>query len=289
MLQSMTAFARHTASGTWGSATWELRSLNSRYFDMYFKMPEDFKRLEVSLRERAVQCLSRGKLECALTFKPVLTRSGEPILNRILLEPLLKACQEISKLAGETALPLRSTDLLSFPGVLEIPPPNFESSEKELLALFELSLKALVKMRTDEGSAIKKLLETRLHKMTEIIKQARLLQPTALKRQREKILKRFEECRLDLDLARLEQELLFLAQKTDVAEELDRLDLHIIETQKTLKEGGVVGRRLDFLMQELNREANTLASKALDPKLTFLSVDLKVLVDEMREQIQNLE
>mgnify|MGYP001824811389 FL=1 len=288
MIKSMTAFARVQQSDKFGTLTWELRSVNSRYLDINCRMPEDFRAQEGRVRECINKRLQRGKIECGLRFIPEqVTESGIEV-NEVLVKSLIEACQQIN---GRLHQPseINPVDILNWPGVVAEPEQDyksiFEASEKLLL----LALDELIENRLREGERMEKLIRDRCSSMQQIVDKVRQQLPDVRQRYREKLTARLEELKAGVDRERLEQELVFLAQKMDVDEELDRLDAHITELNDVLDRDEAVGRRLDFLMQELNREANTLGSKSADISTTQASVELKVLIEQMREQIQNIE
>jgi len=288
MIKSMTAFARVQQSEKFGTLTWELRSVNSRYLDINCRMPEDFRAQEGRVRECINKRLQRGKIECGLRFIPEqVTETGIEV-NEALVKSLIKACQQIN---GRLHQPseINPVDILNWPGVVAEPEQDyksiFEASEKMLL----LALDELIENRLREGERMEKLIRDRCTAMQQIVDNVRQQLPDIRQHYREKLTARLEELKASVDRERLEQELVFLAQKMDVDEELDRLDAHLTELNDVLERDEAVGRRLDFLMQELNREANTLGSKSADISTTQVSVELKVLIEQMREQIQNIE
>lgn len=288
MIKSMTAFARVQQSEKFGTLTWELRSVNSRYLDINCRMPEDFRAQEGRVRECINKRLQRGKIECGLRFIPEqVTETGIEV-NDSLVKSLIDACQQIN---GRLHQPseINPVDILSWPGVVAEPEQDyksiFEASEKLLL----LALDELIENRLREGERMYTLIRDRCTSMQHIVDNVRQQLPDIQQRYREKLTARLDELKGGVDRERLEQELVFLAQKMDVDEELDRLDVHLTELNDVLDRDEAVGRRLDFLMQELNREANTLGSKSADISTTQASVELKVLIEQMREQIQNIE
>lgn len=289
MLRSMTAFARTDLRQEWGSLTWEIRSVNHRYLEPQFRLPESLKELEPELRELLRNSIKRGKLECNLKFQPeAQAASGALHLNLELAQDMNRVLNQINRLLDNPAH-INAFDILQWPGVLQVEETDLEPVKEEALRLFEEALDRLIEIREREGQHLRPLIEDRLDQIVKIVAQVRDLLPEILQRQREAILARFEELQIELDPNRLEQEMVLLAQKADVAEELDRLDAHVKEVRATLNSRDAVGRRLDFLMQELNREANTLSSKSIVTETTRSAVDLKVLIEQMREQIQNIE
>jgi uncharacterized protein (TIGR00255 family) len=287
-IRSMTAFSRQPIEKNWGSATWELRSVNSRYLETNFRLPEAFRYLEFKLREKLRKKLQRGKIDCNLKLDTSGAKAGALSVNTELAESLLNAHQELQSLAKFEQVP-ELTRLLNWPGLVKGAEIDGEKMEAELLAGFDDSIDQLINMREREGLSLCDIINQRLVGMTEQVKLVRNEMPAITQWQKDKILNRFEEVKLEFEEQRIEQEMVMIAQKIDVDEELDRLDTHIKEVARLIEKGGAIGRRLDFLMQELNREANTLGSKSINSKTTTASVELKVLIEQMREQIQNIE
>jgi uncharacterized protein (TIGR00255 family) len=283
----MTAYARREVKGDWGTAVWEIRSVNQRYLETYFRMPEQFRGLEPVLRERFRKRLARGKVECHLRFESNNAASSELRINEDLARQVIKAAQWVKTESGEGGI--NPFQVLQWQGVMEAPEQDFDSINKELLAEFELAVNDFVEARASEGENMKALIVQRLDAITEEAAKVRARMPEILEWQRNRLLTKFEDAKIELDSSRVEQELILLAQKSDVAEELDRLDSHVKETTNVMKKGGACGRKLDFMMQEFNREANTLASKSISTDVTASGVELKVLIEQMREQIQNIE
>lgn len=288
MIRSMTAFARSESHNPWGAVTWELRSVNHRYLDVVVRLPENLRALEQNVRERVAGVLGRGKIDCILRYQPGEAALATVNLNRPLAERLLAVTGELEKLLGPGAA-LAPIDVLRWPGVVTEPEPDLEPVKTQLLATLGEALAELVATREREGRRIATLIEQRSAALGEIVKQVRARRPDVVAKQREKLLARLAELGVEADPGRLEQELVIVAQRLDVDEELDRLDAHLAEIAEVLRRDEPTGRRLDFLMQELNREANTLGSKAADAETTRAAVDLKVLIEQMREQVQNVE
>ncbi|MEE1676062.1 YicC/YloC family endoribonuclease [Agarivorans aestuarii] len=286
MIHSMTGYARHQIKGDWGSATWEIRSVNQRYLETYWRMPEQFRSLEPVLRDKIRKALQRGKVECNLRFEADQANRGELQLNQALAEQLIKNAEWVQQQAGGQINP---ADILRWPGVMETPEQDADAISKELLAGWQQALTAFIESRASEGANTAVMITTRLDKITEQVAFVREKMPAVMEWQRERLKTRLADVIDELDPQRIEQEMIMVAQKIDVAEELDRLDSHVTETRKIIKKGGACGRRLDFMMQEFNREANTLASKSINAEITQAAVELKVLIEQMREQIQNLE
>ncbi|MCQ3032693.1 YicC family protein [Pseudomonas syringae] len=287
MVHSMTAFARVERASTQGTLSWELRSVNHRYLEPHLRLPESFRDLESAIREALRQGLSRGKVECTLRF--VEETAGKPLqVDRERAGQLVAAAEIVASLIKQPAA-LNPLEVLAWPGVLVGDAVDPQALNKEALTLFNEALAELKNGRGREGADLGKLLNERLDSITTEVSTLKSLVPQMLATQRQKVLDRFADMKAELDPQRLEQEMVLLAQKSDVAEELDRLNTHVTEVRRVLKAGGQAGRRLDFLMQELNREANTLGSKAFDPRSTQAAVNLKVLIEQMREQVQNIE
>ena len=258
MIYSMTAFARLEIKKDWGDAVWEIRSVNQRYLENFLRLPEQFRSLENTLREKLRQNLTRGKIECTLRIDNKQQNISKLSLNEELAQQVIQSLQWLKQQAGEGEINLN--DVLRYPGVVEIPEQDLDMISQDLLTAFDELLIEFIAMRAREGEKLQAIIQQRL-----------------------------EEIQLQSDPQRLEQEMVLLAQRIDVAEELDRLQMHVKETSSILKKGGAIGRKLDFMMQELNRESNTLASKSINAEVTASAVELKVLIEQMREQIQNLE
>ncbi|GAB2638836.1 YicC/YloC family endoribonuclease [Vibrio panuliri] len=288
MIYSMTAYSRKELKGDWGTAVWEIRSVNQRYLETYFRLPEQFRGLEPVLRERFRKRLARGKVECHLRFEANPAAQGELTINETLASQVIKAAEQVMHMTGELSR-INPFQVMQWPGVMETPEQDMDAVNKDLLSGFDEALSEFIEARGREGDNMKALIEQRLTAITDEVVKVRARMPEILTWQRERLLNKFEEAKIELDAARVEQELILLAQKSDVAEELDRLDSHVKETTNILKKGGSVGRRLDFMMQEFNRESNTLASKSISTDITASGVELKVLIEQMREQIQNIE
>ena len=288
MIRSMTAFARQESEGDWGVLTWELRSVNHRYLEVSLRLPDELRSLETAIRERASRRLGRGKLDCNLRYKPAQRRAAL-VLNHDALTQTLTACEHIREQLTGGAATLNPLDLLRWPGVIQEETTDLAPLAETALTLFDQALNELVAPREREGTQILEILSRRLDAMEPLVASARARLPEILERIRDKLRTRVAELTSSPDPDRLEQELAFLAQKMDVDEELDRLTGHISETRRVLKLSEPVGRRLDFLLQEFNREANTLGSKSADSETTRISVELKVLIEQMREQVQNAE
>jgi len=288
MTLSMTAFSRQQQEQEWGSLTWEIRSVNHRYLETSVRLPESFRGLENGVREAVRKRLTRGKVECALRFQPEAKVSSDLHLNTKLIQQLVQANNEIEKITG-TSISLNNMEVLRWPGVIEEQDFDKTSIEKQALSLFSAALDDLVATREREGAELQGFIKQRIDSVREIVISIRNKMPEILAKQKQNILDRLADLQAELEPTRLEQEVSLLTQKADVEEELDRLDSHLNEVERVLGTKGQKGRRLDFLMQELNREANTLSSKAIVVETTLNAVELKVLIEQMREQIQNVE
>ncbi|MDP0042745.1 YicC family protein [Glaesserella parasuis] len=287
MIYSMTAFAHLELKKEWGNAVWEIRSVNQRFLETYFRLPEAFRNLEMTLRERLRTTLTRGKVECSLRIESNANQNNGLALNQEYAKQVISSLQWLKETAQEGEINL--VDILRFPGVVDNQNQDLDQISQDLLYGFEQILTEFIAMRGREGANLQALIQQRLDAIAAEATKVQAQMPSVLQWQKDRLQQRFDELNLQLDPQRLEQEMVLLAQKVDVAEELDRLQLHVKETTSILKKGGAVGRKLDFMMQELNREANTLASKSINADVTNSAVELKVLIEQMREQIQNLE
>ena len=288
MLHSMTGFARESAESALGTLTWELRAVNHRYLDVQFKMPDELRPVEQALRQQVSERLSRGKVECSLNFRRAFDQSREMQVDEELAGLLKMRLDKLSSLLSDPA-PINPMDLLRWPGVVRQAEIDTEPLAAEAGKLLDRALDAMAKMRASEGERIAIMIESRCADIDKLSASVRARMPEVLEATRAKQRERVEKLEVEADPARLEVELALVASKIDVDEELDRLDSHVEEIRSILGKDEPVGRRLDFLMQELNREANTLGSKSADTETTKAAVELKVLIEQMREQIQNVE
>jgi len=288
MIRSMTAFARQERELPAGTLAWELRSLNHRYLEVSLRLPDELRALETVVRERLQSRLGRGKLDCSCRFRPAAA-TGIPVeIDTGNLERLLGACHTVNERLPQAA-PLSAVELLRWPGVVRESPPDTAPLQQAALELLELTLDELVSGREREGEQIAGVLRARCDGMAGQVTLMRKLVPELRAALRTRMETRLAELDVVADPGRLEQELVLQLQKIDVEEELDRLDSHLNEVRRVLGQREPVGRRLDFLMQELNREANTLGSKSVAVASTNVAVELKVLIEQMREQVQNVE
>ena len=288
MVHSMTAFSRQQLEREWGSLTWEIRSVNHRYLEPSVRLPENFRNLENPIRRQLRDKLYRGKIECLLRFRTVEANQIDWQLNLDLISQLTKANLEINNNIGGD-YKLSSLDILKWPGVISDQSIDEEIFNKEAMGLFEKALDDLMVVREREGASLRDAILKRIALIQRIIDSIQAKMPSIILKQKENLLNKLEDIKAEFEPTRLEQEITLLAQKADVDEELDRLNSHLQEAKRVLDSGGQIGRRLDFLMQELNREANTLSSKSIVVETTQSAVELKVLIEQMREQIQNIE
>ena len=288
MIRSMTAFARKQQQSDWGEIIWELRSVNHRYLEITVRLPDSLRALEVETREWISKHLGRGKLEGHLKFQPDANTVTPLSLNHPLAQRLLAVTAELEHMMGP-GTGLKPIDVLCWPGVVEEPELNLEPMKEAILDCLRQTLVELVETREQEGKRTADMILQRCEAMDQWVRVVRKRRPQVVARIREKMLSRLTELPVEADSGRLEQEMAIIAQRLDVEEELDRLDAHLAEIRAVLQRSEPVGRRLDFLMQELNREANTLSSKSADTETTQAAVELKVLIEQMREQVQNIE
>ena len=286
MLNSMTGFARQVAESSFGTLTCEIRAVNHRYLDVQFRLPDELRANELEFKKLVGKTIRRGKVECSVHFRRAVEGQGQ--LNKALVAELRSRVEQLNKLLPETR-PIDPMDVLRWPGIVEQPEVEARPIIEAATTLLSDTLVALAEMRASEGERIDQMLGSRCDDVLQIAAGVRKRMPEVLLAVRKKQQERINKLDVVADPARLETELALIAQKLDVDEELDRLQSHVTEIRKILKEQEPVGRRLDFLMQELNREANTLGSKSADAETTSAAVDLKVLIEQMREQIQNIE
>lgn len=287
-VRSMTAFARAMQHGPFGQLSVELRSVNSRHLELTLRLPDVLRDLEHSWRERLRQQIGRGKVELTLRLDAGDSLADGVVLDQERARQLLQAAHEIEDLARHVG-PVDPVALLRLPGVLRTQEADATALTATAEALLTQALADFLAMRAREGSALTALVEQRLQGVAREVSAVQDRLPGILAHYRERLLERIREARAELAAERVEQEVVLFAQKLDVAEELDRVLAHLAEIRRVLAGGGAIGRRLDFLMQELNREANTLGSKAVTADSAWSSVELKVLIEQMREQIQNIE
>jgi len=287
-MRSMTAFARLEQDFEAGQISWEIRSVNHRYAEISLRLPDELRSMEPQVRAAIADRVKRGKVDASLRLRLNAGENEPASMNQAMVQSLLQACTTIESFMDNPAR-VNSLDVLRWPGVLQPPAFDLDGIGPQVIALLDSALEELLESRVREGGQIAKLLQQRCQAIGDQLGIVRANTPEILSAQRQRLLKRFDELQLAVDNERLEQEMIFFAQKMDVDEELDRLDVHLVEMTRVLGQAEPVGRRLDFLMQEFNREINTLASKSVAGVTTQAAVEMKVLVEQMREQIQNVE
>lgn len=288
MIRSMTAFSRREARVDGATLGWELRSVNHRYLEPGIRLPDSLRDLEPAVREALRKRLSRGKIECTLRLGGIDDAPTEIKVNANALAALMQAVNRVAQLAKQP-IAIDPTEVLRWPGVTAARELDNETLSKQAWQLFEATLDEFIAAREREGKELALLINQRLDTILREAERVRIAIPQIIDAQKQKLRARVEEVVSSPDRDRLEQEIILLASRIDVAEELDRLTTHVAEVRRCLKEGGSVGRKLDFLMQELNREANTLGSKSINTDTTQASVEIKVMIEQMREQVQNIE
>lgn len=288
MIHSMTAYGRVENSEGQNSISCEIRSVNHRYSEISIRLPEELRPLEQKIRDHISGKIKRGKIECNIRIEKHNAYDEALSINQDLLKNIIEASKRINSDLS-TSAPLDSLDLLRWPGVLEKSTLDVKEIDKLLFPLVNEAIDIVVDTRQREGEKIKKMLTDRCTKIKEIINNVQKQIPDILKNYRKKLTQRVQEISDEIDNDRLEQELLFLSQKADIEEEIDRLGAHVDEVVRVIDRKEPVGRRLDFLMQEMNRESNTLGSKSNHIYTSNASVELKVVIEQMREQIQNIE
>jgi len=287
MIRSMTGFARQEQGYAWGQLAWELKTVNHRYLEMSFRLPEDFRAVESTFRQIISKSVRRGKIECGLYFRPATAVTALQI-DQGLLDSVLRTVKQTAERVGDRAR-IEVVDLLRWPGVVRDTQREVEPMQAAAVELLQSALNELAGFRDSEGARLREALEQRagqMHELSQFIEQ-RL--PEIRARIRTRLEERIATLVKEPDQNRLEQELVIIAQRLDVDEEIDRLRGHLTEVRNTFASQDAAGRRLDFLMQELNREVNTLSSKSQDLDTTRTAVDMKVLIEQMREQVQNIE
>lgn len=288
MTHSMTAFARVQNQLAGSSFCWEIRSVNHRYLDVSFRLPESLRSLEGSLRNLLRGQIHRGKLECQLKINDVAGDNSSMLINTKLVKALLEAGAGLAA-RHQLANDLTVSHLLTWPGVIDVSQPDIDILSQQVELSFKAALAQLIAARLAEGTVLNEHVKTRLNLLNDEIKCANHQVALISGQTREKLLTRLQQLQIDVAESRIEQEIAVMLARLDVSEELDRLQTHLNEVARTLECDNVAGRRLDFLMQELNREANTLSSKSDSVALTQHAVQMKVLIEQMREQIQNIE
>jgi len=288
MIRSMTAFSRQEGDTENGHLVWELRSVNHRFSEVSLRLPEDVRFLESKIREYVAKRVKRGKIDATLRVQAQASDDQPLVVDKALADKVAHATREIDQLLYNAA-PVSAIEVLRWPGVLKAPEASTEQMATDTLALLDRALDELLETRAREGEKLKAVIVARCESIRAQIKIVEERLPEIQQAMRDRLEKRLAEIQGELDPARVEQEIVILANKADVDEEIERLKAHIDEVFRVLEQNEPVGRRLDFLMQELNREANTLGSKSVHTDTTSVSVELKVLIEQMREQIQNIE
>lgn len=285
-IMSMTAYSRQTEKKYWGEITWELRSVNHRFLDLSLRLPEELNELEMNVRALVRQHVSRGKIMASLFYVPGEQEPFQSEINPAILKQLVSAATQLKQ---HFDLNTDFTQLLKWPGLLNIIPLHQDELLSTAKALLEKTLIDLVATRQREGEQLQHFIDLKLEKINTEIKKIESKLPQAETAHKERLQSRLTELTTTVDHQRLHQEILFYLQKIDIAEEIQRLTTHVIEMKRVLKVGGAIGRRLDFLMQEMQREANTLGNKINDLTIQQANVELKVLIEQIREQVQNIE
>jgi len=284
----MTAFARREEQTEQGALTWEIRSVNHRYLETSLRLDERFRPLEMKMKKQFSDKLARGKVDASLRYKTPEDQQSALNIDQELAKSIIGHCDDLALLTTRPA-PVEMLKVLQWPGVLQANSLDQEALNKTVMSSLSLAIDELIETRETEGAALQEMIDQRCVEINNIAIDIRERMPEILEQQRTRLAERVADMQVQLDPERLEQEMVMLAQKSDVAEELDRLQSHVTEVQNVLQRDEPTGRRLDFLMQELNREANTLGSKSINTETTRHSVELKVLIEQMREQIQNIE
>ena len=287
MIRSMTGFARRERQFPWGMLAWELRTVNHRFLEIGLRLPEELRPAEADMRQTVSAAVRRGKVDCTLHFKASLATTCLDV-DESLLRAVMQRAQQVAELAGNAAQ-INVMDLLRWPGIVRDGARDSAPMLAAAQALLEETLGELGRFRDREGARLQQALEQRCAGLTELAQRVATRLPEIRTRMRTRLSERITQMQVEIDQGRLEQELAMLAQRLDVDEEIDRLRGHIVEIRTAFEAKDPAGRRLDFLMQELNREANTLSSKSQDIDTTRAAVDMKVLIEQMREQVQNIE
>ncbi len=289
MIRSMTGFARRERQGSWGTLACEIRSVNHRYLELSLRLPDDLRSLEGDARQAVSAALRRGKVDVGLYLRGQPAQTGTLEINRALVDQLARTARDVAAMAGSSLAAVSPLELLRWPGVIREPENDLQPVQAAAIQLLQETVHELNESRAREGARLREMLHGRCEALHQSVRQLRARLPEIAARIRERVGDRVAQLGGTVDPARLEQELVLLAYKMDFAEELDRLGSHVTEALQILDAKEPAGRRLDFLMQEFNREANTLSSKSQDADTTRAAVDMKVLIEQMREQIQNVE
>ena len=285
---SMTAFGAARHLGSTANYSCEMRCVNHRFLDVHMRLPEELRAYEADIKDKVSAHLQRGRVDISIKKEQNEAASTDFQINQSTVEALFLGATKISELNNSVA-PLSMAEVLRWPGVIQPPEQDAKEIKRETLLVIEECLAMVLESRKLEGAKLHQLIENRITEMREIVAQVQSRMPELQEQYRQRLEEKLATVRETMDENRLEQEMVLFLNKTDVMEELDRLHVHFDEVMRTMEENKSKGRRLDFLMQELNREANTLGSKSQDALLTKQSVELKVLIEQMREQVQNIE
>ena len=288
MPRSITGFGRSSTDTPFGELSWEIRSVNHRYLEVSLRLPDEFRSFEVVIRDAIAAKVHRGKIDASLRLRANSESLSDIQVDATTLAALKTAIEAVTQAIPNTA-PVSPLDVLNWPGVTARQADPSEDKSKVLMASLQTTLEDFLATREREGDKTATMLFDRATQIRQRVEDVKTCRPGVVERQREKLLAKLNDLDIQADPQRLEQELVFTAQRLDIDEEIDRLDAHLNELDKVLKRSGPIGRRLDFLMQEFNREANTMGSKSNDVDTTGASVDIKVLIEQMREQVQNIE
>ena len=288
MIHSMTAFARSQKEVDAGHLCWEIRSVNHRYLDVSFRLPESFRFIETHLRNSLRDKISRGKLECQLKYQDTSPNNQSMLINMGMVNALVGLSGQLAA-SHHLANDVSVSHVLSWPGVVQSNQLDMDDLSKHALQLFQETVEQLSDTRAVEGKALAEHVTGRLHALSHEVERSKSIVASLANQTKDKLLTRLYTVKMEVPESRVEQEIAMILARLDVSEELDRLQTHIKEVNRTLECDKIAGRRLDFLMQELNREANTLSSKSDSVELTQSAVEMKVLIEQMREQIQNIE
>ncbi|AKC60755.1 YicC/YloC family endoribonuclease [Blochmannia endosymbiont of Camponotus (Colobopsis) obliquus] len=286
MVYSMTAFTKKQINNTWGSAVWEIRSVNQRYLNINIHLPEEFYELKNTIHNNIKKYITRGKIDCILQLNINHCDNDTLEINNKLLSNIINLAKKINKNNEREIDPFK---LLSWPGILVKQKNNSNNIQSELLECFNVTINDFIQIRAKEGFAIKDMITKRLFTIKTKLINIQQEIPKILIEKRKQLLKKIENIQINFDTNKLEQELFYFIQRIDIAEEIDRLNFYIQETQNILSKHKPIGRKLEFLIQELNREINTLVSKSNSTTITMTAIEIKVLIEQIREQIQNIE
>lgn len=292
MIESMTGFASSSEKSNLGQLTCELRAVNHRYLEISVTLPEMLRMFEMPLRDKMKKSFHRGKIECIIRFQRETQQASANLLNlnMPLATSLLQMAGELKKLTrSESNVMLNLVDILRYPGVLESNDIDLKKIEQPLFAVAQKAITALKSARKREGDELKVGFSNRLTAIRTLVQKIKSELPEFITLQTQKLTEKFDQLNLTLDPHRLEQEMILFSQKIDVAEEIERTETHLTEIDRLLNDGGLIGRRLDFLLQELHREANTLGAKSQAAGIVLSTIDMKVLIEQFREQVQNIE